>query len=210
MSTVKAAPQRRTAPLAPIQQPKAQITLEEWEARAPLSDLALRSVATVQAASEKVPLPLKVSQEMLIISQGHSQATKSSIEDADTSRPSTPNLRHATAKLGAGSRPSTPGLIVARSLSSHALDPKHPVQTPQQFYDWFAQIDRSVAHSQEAHFRAHVAILADHLDTADMLLERIDEIEREVDSMLEGWRKVERSGKNIKEACEQLLEERVG
>lgn len=72
MSAVKTAPQRRTAPLASTQQPKAQITLEEWEARAPLSDLALRSVATVQAASEKVPLPLKVSQDMLVIIQGHS------------------------------------------------------------------------------------------------------------------------------------------
>ena len=90
------------------------------------------------------------------------------------------------------------------------MDPKHPVQTPQQFYDWFSQIDRSVAHSQEAHFRTHVAILAVHLDTADTLLERIDQIELEVDNMLEGWKSVERSGKNIKDACEQLLEERVG
>ncbi|KAL4078302.1 Sec34-like family-domain-containing protein [Scleroderma yunnanense] len=192
MSTVKPTTQRRTAaPLTSTQQPKAQITLEEWEARAPLSDLALRSVVTVQAASDKVPLPWK-----------------SSIEDTDASRPSTPNLRHTAAKLGPGSRPSTPGPIAARSLSSHALDPKHPIQTPQQFYDWFAQIDRSVAHSQEAHFRAHVAIIAEHLDTADMLLERINEIERNVDGMLEGWRNVERSGKNIKDACEQLLEER--
>lgn len=55
-----------------------------------------------------------------------------------------------------------------------------------------------------------MAVLADHLDTADMLLERIDEIEQEVDGMLEGWKKVEWSGKNIKDACEQLLEERVG
>ena len=64
MSTVKTGPQRRT--VAPTQQLKVQITLEEWEARAPLSDLALRSVATVQAASEKVPLPLKVSPETRI------------------------------------------------------------------------------------------------------------------------------------------------
>ncbi|KAG1715625.1 hypothetical protein ID866_1549 [Astraeus odoratus] len=195
MSAVKPVAQRRpAAPVTPTPQPRAQVTLEEWEAKAPLSDLALRSVAAVQAASEKTPLPLKT--------------TKSSIEDTDTSRPATPNLRHP-AKVGSGSRPSTPTPATARTLSSHALDPKQPIQTPQQFYDWFAQIDRSVAHSQEAHFRAHVAMLAGHLDTADILLERVDEVEREVDGMLEGWKSVEQSGRNIKDACERLLQERV-
>ena len=84
-----------------------------------------------------------------------------------------------------------------------------PIQTPQQFYDWFAQVDRSVAHSQEAHFRAHVATVAEHLSTADMLLERLDEVEKEVDSMLEGWRGVEEGGRSLKDACERLLEDRV-
>ncbi|KAI6157888.1 Sec34-like family-domain-containing protein [Pisolithus tinctorius] len=189
MSTAKAAVQRRTGDsVVPTRPATAQITLEEWEAKAPLSDLALRSVAAVQAASEQPPLPLK-----------------SSITDAEASRPSTPSLRHA-AKLG--SRPSTPLPAATRALTSHALDPKQPIQTPQQFYDWFAQIDRSVTHSQEAHFRAHVAMVAGHLDTAGMLLERIDEVEQEVDGMLEGWRTVEQSGRNIKGACERLLQER--
>lgn len=189
MSTAKSAVQRRTGDSAvPAHPPTTQITLEEWEARAPLSDLALRSVAAVQAASEQPPLPLK-----------------SSIPDTDASRPSTPSFRHP-AKLG--SRPSTPLPAATRALASHALDPKQPIQTPQQFYDWFAQIDRSVTHSQEAHFRAHVAMVAGHLDTTGMLLERIDEVEQEVDGMLDGWRSVEQSGRNIKDACERLLKER--
>jgi hypothetical protein len=92
---------------------------------------------------------------------------------------------------------------------THALHPKQPVQTPQQFYDWFALIDRSVAHSQEAHFRAHVANVSEHLDTCDQIVERIDEVDREVAGMLEGWRSVEEGGKSLKDACEKLLEERV-
>lgn len=92
---------------------------------------------------------------------------------------------------------------------THALHPKQPVQTPQQFYDWFALIDRSVAHSQEAHFRAHVASVSEHLDTCDRLVERIDEVDAEVDGMLDGWRGVEEGGKSLKDACERLLEERV-
>ncbi|KAH7888905.1 Sec34-like family-domain-containing protein [Phlebopus sp. FC_14] len=189
MSAVRPTTQRRTAtPVLPAQQQRPQITLEEWEARAPLSDAALKSVAAVQAASENIPLPLKFS-----------------VEEAESSRPSTPNLR---AKVGPGSRSPTPIPAATRSHPSHALDPKQPIQTPQQFYDWFAQIDRSVAHSQEAHFRAHVAMVSKHLDTADMLIEQIDEVEREVDGMFEGWRRVEEGGQSLKGACERLLEER--
>ena len=83
------------------------------------------------------------------------------------------------------------------------------MQTPQQFYDWFTLIDRSVAHSQEAHYRAHVASVSEHLDTCDLLINRIDDVEKEVDDMLEGWKGVEESGKSLKDACESLLEERV-
>ncbi|KAG2154342.1 Sec34-like family-domain-containing protein [Suillus bovinus] len=182
-------PHRRAGiPATSTPRPKPQFTIEEWEAKAPLSDLALKSVAVVKTASEKTPLPLKIS-----------------INEDEPSRPSTPNLR---GKVGLVSRPSTPVPTSTRQFVSHALHPKQPVQTPQQFYDWFAQIDKSVAHSQEAHFRAHVAVVSEHLNTADTLIERIDEIEREVGGLLEGWRSVEDGGKNLKDACERLLEER--
>ncbi|KAG0700811.1 Sec34-like family-domain-containing protein [Suillus ampliporus] len=182
-------PHRRAGiPAASTPRSKPQLTIEEWEAKAPLSDLALKSVAAVKAASEKTPLPLKFS-----------------VDEDETSRPSTPNLR---GKLGSVSRPSTPVPGFTRQFASHALHPKQPVQTPQQFYDWFAQIDRSVAHSQEAHFRAHVAVVSEHLNTADTLIERIDEVDRDVGGLLEGWRSVEEGGKNLKDACERLLEER--
>lgn len=182
-------PHRRAGiPAASTPRPKPQFTIEEWEAKAPLSDLALKSVAVVKSASEKTPLPLKIS-----------------VNEDESSRPSTPNLR---GKVGSVSRPSTPVPASTRQFASHALHPKQPVQTPQQFYDWFAQIDKSVAHSQEAHFRAHVAVVSEHLNTADTLIERIDEVDREVSGLLEGWRSVEEGGKNLKDACERLLEER--
>jgi conserved oligomeric Golgi complex subunit 3 len=131
---------------------------------------------------------------------------KFNLEHVVTSRPSTPTQR---LKLGPGSRPTTPSLSSARPLATHALHPKQPVQTPQQFYDWFSLIDRSVAHSQESHFRAHVASVAEYLASCDSLVVRIDEVDREVEGMLEGWRGVEEGGRSLKNACEKLLEERV-
>ena len=62
MSAVRSGTQRRPAAPPTLLQPKPQISLEEWEAKAPLSDLALKSVVAVKAASAKSPLPLKVSQ----------------------------------------------------------------------------------------------------------------------------------------------------
>ncbi|KAI0368378.1 Sec34-domain-containing protein [Pilatotrama ljubarskyi] len=169
--------------------PKPAISVEEWEAVAPIGDIEAKSVNFVQGASERAVLPPKFS-----------------VEDAgSSSRPSTPTVR---GKLGQGSRPSTPNLSAHRHTASHALHPKQPIQTPQQFYDWFSLIDRSVTHSQEAHIRAHLESVSDHLETCDRLIQRIDEIETEVEDMLQGWRSVEESGKSLKDACELLLQER--
>ncbi len=125
------------------------------------------------------------------------------------SRPSSPAIRNGKHPI---SRPSTPafsGGHPSHSQSAHALHPKNPIQTPQQFYDWFALIDRSVAHSQEAHFREHLTTVAEHLESCDQLLQRIDQVDSELEGMLGGWKSVEEGGKSLKDACEELLEERV-
>ncbi|KAG5642052.1 hypothetical protein DXG03_003723 [Asterophora parasitica] len=130
------APARRGAPPSHItSQPKPTISVEAWEAKAPLGELETRSIAALKAASERTPLPSKFSSD----------------EAGPSSRPDTPlaavqrNLR-GTGGAPSNSRPGTP-LAGSRSagLATHALHPKQPIQTPQQFYDWFALIDRSVA-----------------------------------------------------------------
>jgi hypothetical protein len=83
------------------------------------------------------------------------------------------------------------------------------VQSPEQFYDWFALVDRSVAHSQEAHFRAHVASLIEHLEVCDGLIKRIDEIDSMLGEMYEEWWRVEENGRVVKEGCERVVEKRV-
>ena len=60
--TMSSRPSRRgRAPsLSLTPQPKPTISVEEWEAKAPLSDLHLRSINGIKIACEKMPLPLKV------------------------------------------------------------------------------------------------------------------------------------------------------
>ncbi|KAG5337160.1 hypothetical protein C0989_010459 [Termitomyces sp. Mn162] len=183
---------RGAAPLQLAPQAKPALSVEEWEAKAPLGELEIRSIAKIKSASEQIPLP-----------------SKFSLDEAAASRPSTPLTLQRNKPVAGSSRPNTPlsGSASARS-TVHALHPKQPIQTPQQFYDWFALIDRSVAHSQEAHFRAHVANVSEHLSACDLLVEKIDLVDQEVSGMLEGWRGVEEGGKSLKDACQKLLEER--
>lgn len=186
--------------------------MEEWEALAPLTDIENRSVTLLKAATEKSSLPIKV----CTVTRSSSVRTwlietKFSADDpGPSSHPASPALRGH--RLLGTPRPSTPMLGPGSSLlrSNTSLEPTHPIQTPQQFYDWFALIDRSVTHSQEAHFRAHLADVANHLDTCDRLKERVDEVEGEVERMLGEWRSVEDSGKSLKDTCEHMLNERVG
>ncbi|ESK85085.1 cis-golgi transport vesicle tethering complex subunit [Moniliophthora roreri MCA 2997] len=181
-------PPRRTATpttlsAPPKQKPPAPVlSVEEWESKAPLDDIQLSSINRIKRATEHPPLPLRFSDS----------------EGLSTSRSSTPKL--------VGSRPGTPRLGLRQQQAG--LLPKHPILTPQQFYDWYTLIERSVSHSQDAHFRAHVSMLTSHLDTCDYLLSQIELVENQVDGMFEGWKGVEESGKSLKESCERVLEER--
>ncbi|KAH9987020.1 Sec34-like family-domain-containing protein [Russula compacta] len=175
--------------------PKSTLTIEEWEAKAPLGDAETKSVAAIKAAVERRP-----ALQLL------TTAKPSQEHPASVSRPSTPQPR---VKLGGpGSRPSTPGSRPPAAVHAHALHPKQPVQNPEQFYDWFALVDRSVAHSQEAHFRQHLLRVSEHLDMCDRLVGRIDQVDADVASMLDKWRSVEEGGKSLQDASQKLLDER--
>ncbi|KZV93433.1 Sec34-domain-containing protein [Exidia glandulosa HHB12029] len=166
---------------------KMVISVEDWEAKAPLGPRQTRSVNELKPLCEERPLPLKFA------------------PDQRPSRPSTPmgRVRGAALPGSPSSRPTTPV-----PQTAHPLHPKVPIATPQQFHDWFAAVDRSVAHSQEAHFRVHLATVAAHRETCDALLTTVGEVEADVASMLEEWRSVEQGGRSLKDACERLLEER--
>lgn len=91
----------------------------------------------------------------------------------------------------------------------HPLHPTQPIVTPQQFYDWFAIVERTISHSQESHFRKHLQTVEEHLARCDLMRERVVEVESSVRSMLQEWRSVDEGAESLQAACERLLEERV-
>ncbi|KAH9958352.1 hypothetical protein BGW80DRAFT_1564997 [Lactifluus volemus] len=104
-------------------------------------------------------------------------STPSREDSNNASRLSTPLQR---IKLRSDSRPPTPGSCQPTVAHAHALHPKQPVRTRQQLYDRLAMIDRSVAHSQDAHFRHHLLRVSESQDTCDRLLSRIDQVDTAV------------------------------
>lgn len=60
MASARPGHRRGGAPTAPSPHPKPALSVEEWESRAPLGDLEIKSVNVLKTAGEKVPLPLKV------------------------------------------------------------------------------------------------------------------------------------------------------
>ncbi|KAG9039759.1 Golgi transport complex subunit 3 [Tulasnella sp. JGI-2019a] len=162
---------------------KTPISLEEWESKAPLSETETRSVGIVKSACETRPLPSKFVDSVEPIS-----------------RPSTPVGRVASPAPRDGGTPST--------KHPHRLHPSQPITTPQQFHDWFALIDKSISHSQEAHFRQYLNSVTGHLSNCDTLLERATEVDEDVARMMVDWTGVEEGGQSLQGACERMLEER--
>ncbi|KAG9011516.1 Golgi transport complex subunit 3 [Tulasnella sp. 427] len=167
----------------PIQLPpvKPPLTIEEWEAKAPLSEAELGSIRDIKSACEARRLPAKFADVVESIS-----------------RPSTPVNRNL----------ASPTSETPSSRPQHPLHPVHPIATPQDFHDWFALIDKSISHSQEAHFRAHLDTLSGYLNNCDTLLDQVNEVDEDVSRMMQDWTGVEEGGQSLQGACERMLEER--
>ena len=195
----------------PSPRPKQVISLEDWDKKALLSDEQQRSVLVLQKACEDKSLPIKVCFYYVVKLLPPSPFILQVNNDEPISRPSSPAQRgRFTSAISPSdnSRPGTPTLGQS-SQNQHRLLPKSLIQTPQQFFDWFATIERQATHSKEAHFRAHIADVTQHIETCDHLSKSTNDVQRDVDDMLGKWKLVEANGKSLKESSEMLLGERV-
>ncbi|PVF97473.1 Sec34-domain-containing protein [Serendipita vermifera] len=145
------------------------------------------------------------------VNRSHSPSKFEEDQPAALSRPGTPirALKGKENSLRPGSRPGTPAISPATgSRGKHPLHPIHPINTPQQFHDWFAVIEKSIQHSQEAHFRSHLAQLSQYHDKFSLLSDELDQVDNEIVRMLTSWQGVEDGGRSLQQASEKLLEEK--
>jgi hypothetical protein len=190
---------------APSPRPRAGLSVEDWEARAPLPEAVLGSVAAVQAAAAILPLPLKVRshvQRRMYALIGLQFSARDDGSDGASSAPGTPASR---ARGLLSSRPGTPAL---RGKPA-PLAPTQPLGSAQAFLDWAARVDGAAAHAQEAAFRVRLADVGARRAACTRLAASVDAVQAETAAMTAEWRGVEASGESLKGACERLLAERV-
>ncbi|EJU04113.1 Sec34-domain-containing protein [Dacryopinax primogenitus] len=177
---------QRRAPAIPsltLQKPQ-QITVEEWENKAPLDERERRSVARLKEICENRPFPAKFASETAV-----------------STRPGTPSRQ---SPYPAGS-PHTPAGAPTSRLHPSAYP---PFTTAVALNDYLDVINASIEHEQEAHYRSFLHELDEYIDTCNAINERLDSVEHDVQSMLESWRSVESGSTRIQGASEQMLEER--
>lgn len=128
-----------------------------------------------------------------------------------TSRSSTPKNApyHLSSRPATPLNDTTPPRQETFNTSLHPLHPAHPITTPQQFYDWFAIVEKTISHSQEAHFRNHLETVEEHLGRCEVMRDRVAEVLDLVQAMICDWKNVEEGAESLQAACERQLEERV-
>ncbi|RIB08130.1 Sec34-like family-domain-containing protein [Gigaspora rosea] len=191
------------------------ITLEEWESKTQLTELQKQSVLELQEACAELPLPDGFLSDL---GPGTPQLTSSptpmSIKDSHRSSPypgsipslfSLPKSRSSvnllTAESQAGENSST------SSSPYTVLGIPQPIETTQQFFDWFARMENDMEKDQEDVYRNFLEMVTLYRQACDTFLEQIDTTVKLFNDLDGNFKFVEERTKALQTACEKLLEE---
>ncbi|CAJ0869727.1 7890_t:CDS:10 [Entrophospora sp. SA101] len=179
------------------------ISLEEWEIKTQLSEAQRQSVLELQDACAELPLP-----EGLLTDFGSGTPQR-------TASPSLPpykdNLKQSSYQhLASSPLPksrSTTNLLAAEFQATEAvaflipdsssLGITQPIETTQQFFDWFARMENDMERDQEDVYR----------QACDDFLKQIDTTAKLFNDLEGNFKFVEERTRALQTACETLLEE---
>lgn len=204
-------------------QSTSRVTLEDWDRLTTLSDLGKASVAAVQDGLRERPLPPHVSSYLpsrLSLADDNSQlANKPAAAQQLPSRPETPTaqLRKAASRYdiasasssAAGHSPKLGSSLAALPPRADPLELTEPVETTQQFYDWYARVENAMEREQEEAYRATLAEVEAYVEACDEVLEQLEDARGMIHEMDANYRFVEENSRALQVACETLLEEQV-
>ncbi|KAI9637525.1 Sec34-like family-domain-containing protein [Dioszegia hungarica] len=174
-------------------QGRTTISLEEWEARAPLNDEEVKMVREVGEKLKERPMPEK---------QFRAQA------EAGPSRPSTPlPLR----RLAHPPRASTPLSTPLHTSTTQITDPLRPeiITTAQEFQDHFHALTLSTEHEQDSLYRDQLGEISGLREKCEELLGILEGAGEGVGEMMRALEYVEERSESLRGACEDLLEEQT-
>lgn len=89
------------------------------------------------------------------------------------------------------------------------LEVHSPIETPQQFLDWFSGVEASMESDQEEVFRRYEMEIDAYITSCDEALEMMEDSRGLIKEMEANYRFVEDNSKALQLACEAMLEEQV-
>jgi hypothetical protein len=84
-----------------------------------------------------------------------------------------------------------------------------PIETPQQFLDWFSGVEASMESDQEEVFRKYEMEIDAYIASCDEAMEMLEDSRGLIKEMEANYRFVEDNSKALQLACEAMLEEQV-
>lgn len=98
--------------------------------------------------------------------------------------------------------PSTPQPQTA-SFKQHQI-----ITTPQQYLEWFEQIEKSIDNEHESKYQNHLQKLNNELELHKEILHKVQILEAEVQRLRENWDIIDTGTASLKDACQRYLDER--
>ncbi|KAG0018581.1 Golgi transport complex subunit 3 [Podila clonocystis] len=203
--------------MATFQPRPAQHRTLDWDAITPLSELQRQGVLELKDASAEnsSPLPsfksssshqdLSSLVNSTLTKQGHYLASPSS-QPLGTLSPRSHTQTLSTKEIGARSKLGS--AIDGINISEHE-EQVEPIETTQQFLDWFSGIEGKMERDQEDVYRNYLTVVVLYKEACDGFLKQIDETSECFKSLEGHYAFVEENTRALQTACEKLLQEQT-
>ncbi|KAL8277753.1 hypothetical protein RQP46_009875 [Phenoliferia psychrophenolica] len=193
-----------------------RLSLEDWDLIASLSPAESGSVAKVQAKADERPIPLRLQAKAAAVQSNSrpgtpilrrgSHANLNGISNSPNHSPRPASRAGGAAGGAAGVGGVVAGVGTGTPLSG-LLDLTQPIETTQQFHDWFARVEQSMEREQEEIYRTHLHEIEQYIASCDDVLEQLDDSRGLLSEMEANYRFVEDNSRALQLACENMLDE---
>ncbi|KAF9428259.1 Golgi transport complex subunit 3 [Podila epigama] len=192
----------------------------DWDAITPLTELQRQGVLELKDACAELPLPPNAKSSSSLPSVKHSSSHNdlSSLGLAGkqtgqlgTLSPRSHNQASASKETGTLSRSRLGSVVNLNELGGTEDESAgiEPIETTQQFLDWFSGIEGKMERDQEDVYRNYLMVVVLYKEACDGFLKQIEETSNCFKSLEGHYAFVEEKTRALQLACEKLLQEQL-
>ncbi|KAI7847278.1 Sec34-like family-domain-containing protein [Circinella umbellata] len=191
------------------------ISLEQWEQKTQLTETELQSVYDLQDACEELPLPTNwISSSPALAKSSSGVRTPESFSNATLTPLNAGALSSRLTALTTRPRSSTNLLVETtaadsefQTRSAHGIGSEKPIESLQQFFDWFAIMESEMEKDQEDVYRNYLSVVSLYRESCDDFLMDLKTTSELFDELGSEYGYVEKRTRSLQTACEKLLNE---